>query len=135
MAPNTPPRRELTRNQTLVLGALAKASGPLSAYTLLDQLRAQGLRAPQQIYRALEQLCGFSLVHRIESLNAFVACGHRHSGDAPVTFAICDDCGDVAEFCDTQLGHHLTGWCDRNAFAPRSAIVELHGQCRDCSKS
>ena len=44
----------LTKNQTLVMGALSEAAGPLSAYTILDQLRDHGFRAPQQVYRALE---------------------------------------------------------------------------------
>lgn len=125
--------QKLTRNQSLVLGVLARAGGPLSAYSILDNLRDQGLRAPQQIYRALDQLCGITLVHRIESLNAFVACEHHHRSDAPITFAICDRCGDVAEFCDAKLGSHLEGWCDSNNFTARSAIVELHGQCRACT--
>jgi Fe2+ or Zn2+ uptake regulation protein len=29
---------ELTKNQVLVIGALAEATGPFSAYTILDQL-------------------------------------------------------------------------------------------------
>src|SRR5690606_36153974 len=47
---------ELTRNQSLVLGALTRAEGPLSAYTILDKLRDDGFRAPLQVYRALEKL-------------------------------------------------------------------------------
>ena len=36
---------DLTRNQGLVLGALNHSVSPLSAYDILDQLRADGLRA------------------------------------------------------------------------------------------
>ena len=43
---------DLTRNQTLVLGKLSKADQPMSAYTLLDELRGDGLKAPLQVYRA-----------------------------------------------------------------------------------
>ena len=49
----------LTKNQELVLGALEKAEGPLSAYTILDALRDDGLRAPLQVYRALDKLLDF----------------------------------------------------------------------------
>src|SRR5690606_9624291 len=69
---------DLTRNQTLVLDALEKADAPLSAYTILDRLRGDGLRAPLQVYRALEKLLSAGLVHRLESLNAFVACARPH---------------------------------------------------------
>src|SRR5690606_26549261 len=47
---------ELTKNQALVLNALSRAEGPLSAYTILDRLRDDGFRAPLQVYRALEKL-------------------------------------------------------------------------------
>ncbi|MCB1460156.1 MAG: transcriptional repressor, partial [Nitratireductor sp.] len=66
----------LTRNQLLVLNALVAAGGPLSAYGILDQLREEGFRAPLQVYRALEKLVDQGKVHRLESLNAFVACSH-----------------------------------------------------------
>ena len=32
---------DLTKNQNLVMGALSHANGPLSAYTILDELRAE----------------------------------------------------------------------------------------------
>jgi Fur family zinc uptake transcriptional regulator len=67
---------DLTKNQSLVMGALTNSDGPLSAYTILDQLRDHGFRAPLQVYRALDKLVEFGLVHRLESLNAFVACRH-----------------------------------------------------------
>ena len=57
----------LTRNQALVLDRLEKAEGPLSAYALLDQLREEGLRAPLQVYRALDGLMQAGHVHRLES--------------------------------------------------------------------
>ena len=47
---------DLTRNQELVLGTLAHAAAPLSAYDILDKLRDEGLRAPLQVYRALDKL-------------------------------------------------------------------------------
>ncbi len=40
------PKHKLTKNQTLVLKVLAKANTPLSAYSLLDELREYGLKAP-----------------------------------------------------------------------------------------
>jgi Fur family transcriptional regulator, zinc uptake regulator len=72
---NTP---NLTKNQALVLDVLSRAEQPMSAYTILDKLRDNGFRAPLQVYRALEKLLDFGLVHRLESLNSFVACSHTH---------------------------------------------------------
>ena len=68
----------LTKNQALVLERLEAANSPLSAYELLDQLREEGIKAPLQIYRALEKLQAADLVHRLESLNSFVACAEPH---------------------------------------------------------
>ncbi len=59
---------DLTRNQSLVLDTLSQSGGPLSAYTILDQLRDHGFRAPLQVYRALDKLVEFGMVHRLESL-------------------------------------------------------------------
>src|SRR5262245_48967355 len=100
-----PEREALTRNQTQVLERLEAATSPLSAYTLLDQLRDRGFRAPLQVYRALDALIKGGLVHRLESLNAFVACSEPHDhGHGMTAFAICDRCGQVDEMSDDAIG-------------------------------
>lgn len=126
---------DLTRNQSLVLNALARTKGPISAYGLLDALREEGLRGPPQVYRALEKLIEYGLVHRLESLNAFVACAHRHehADDGPVAFAICDGCGSVREFSDSAVAGRLCEWSAANAFQLRKATIELRGLCSDCA--
>jgi hypothetical protein len=75
-------------------GRSQRSERPLSAYTILDQLRDQGFRAPLQVYRALDKLVEFGLVHRLESLNAFVACRHPDCEDhETIAFMICEKCG------------------------------------------
>ena len=114
---------ELTKHQSLVLNALAREEAPASAYTLLDQLRGEGLRAPQQIYRALDKLIEYGLVHRVESLNSYVACAHPHDHQhGLVVFAICDQCGHV-------------NWSKSNAFHMHTATVEMHGTCDQCHQT
>lgn len=123
----------LTRNQSLVLAALEKADGPRSAYALLDELRGAGLRAPLQIYRALDKLRDFGLVHRLESLNAFVACAHPHChASAMMAFAICERCGGVAEFADAAVEKRLTGWARDSGFTPSKTTLEIKGVCASC---
>ena len=91
----------LTKNQSLVLDVLIKAGQPSGAYDLLDKLRQHGFKAPLQVYRALEQLIGLGLVHRLESLNAFIACSHMSCQTSAATaFVICDRCETVQEICD-----------------------------------
>ncbi len=126
--------KPLTKNQELVFGALTGTEEPQSAYTLLDRLRADGLRAPLQIYRALEKLIDLGLVHRLESLNAFVACSHPTCSDhTTVAFAICDDCGLVDEVADERLTLNLKEVADDYRFALKQSIVELRGTCKDCA--
>lgn len=129
----TPAPPDLTRNQTLVLDALARADGPLGAYAILDRLRGEGLRAPLQVYRALERLLQLGLVHRLESLNAFVACARPHDhGHELVAFAICETCGRVDEFADELVAARLGEWTQRNAFHPDKTTIEIRGACADC---
>ncbi|MCV0394207.1 MAG: transcriptional repressor [Rhizobiaceae bacterium] len=127
-------RPELTRNQTLVLSKLEGQEGPLSAYQLLDLLRDDGFRAPLQVYRALDKLMRAGLVHRLESLNAFVACsGHAHAHAGDVTaFAICDQCGQVIELSDRLVSERLDEWVSKTGFKPTGAVLEFRGACAAC---
>jgi Fur family zinc uptake transcriptional regulator len=132
------PSPDLTRNQALVFGRLTEAEAPLSAYTILDQLRNDGLRAPLQVYRALDKLVEYGLVHRLESLNAFVACNHpagENSGAShgTVAFAICEECGGVTEFAEQDVVKRLQGWARTEGFHAHSTVIELRGLCENCT--
>lgn len=110
---------QLTEKQQHVLATLKQAGSPLSAYALLDRLREKGFSAPVQVYRALERLVGHGLVHRLESLNAYVTCAHRSGCQQSFkAFAICDSCGCVDEFNDNDLRLCLGRWMMNNAFSP-----------------
>jgi len=126
-------RAALTKNQLSVLEKLEASSAPLSAYTLLDQLRERGFRAPLQVYRALDALIKDGFVHRLESLNAFVACCEPHDHSHAVTaFAICDQCGQVQEFSDHAVGSQLDAWMRSTGFKPKKAVIEFRGTCAKC---
>jgi Fur family zinc uptake transcriptional regulator len=123
----------LTANQQLVFKALGDSGAPSGAYTILERLQGKGIKAPLQVYRALEKLIDFGLVHRLESLNAFVVCDHH--GDHtkhPGAFAICDACGLVSEFVDASVQEGLTRWTTGHAFRPKRVTVELRGLCERC---
>ncbi|MEO1197713.1 MAG: Fur family transcriptional regulator [Pseudomonadota bacterium] len=124
----------LTRNQQLVLDALSSAERPQTAYALLDRVRADGIKAPPQVYRALEKLVAEGLAHRIESLNAFVACCHGHGHCAgTVVFMICDDCGHVDEFVDAALSQRIKELSLEQNFQPNKETLEIRGSCAACS--
>ncbi|MBP1849959.1 Fur family transcriptional regulator [Rhizobium halophytocola] len=128
----------LTKNQSLVLGVLQKSEQPLSAYTILERLRDNGFRAPLQVYRALEKLLEGGLVHRLESINSFVACAHQSEAccahaHGVVAFAICSNCGQVQEFHDHEIEARLGAWASRKAFKPEKTTIELRGLCASCA--
>lgn len=124
----------LTKNQALVFHALEGAEKPLGAYDLLDALRGDGLRSPLQIYRALDKLIGLGMVHRIESLNAFVLCIHCNEEVRPdnAAFTICTACGRVTELNDSTLAQQLAQLAAATGFALEKSTVELRGLCADC---
>ena len=125
--------RPLNVKEELVLAALRKLGKPTSAYDLIDQLKAEGVKAPPTVYRALGRLIAGGLVHRLESLNAFVACTHTHLQDT-VAFAVCDDCGTVTEFESEQLSQILVDWARKAGFGLRQKTLELRGRCSSCSR-
>ena len=128
---NADVRTKLTKNQALVLKVLSNASQPLGAYAILDKLRSHGFKAPLTVYRALDQLAGQGLVHKIESLNSWTSCCGEHQANPPV-FEICNDCGNVTEQFDRELVKSLSGMSERSGFIPDRSIIEIHGRCDDC---
>lgn len=126
---------DLTKNQSLVMNALSDAKGPLSAYTILDELRDHGFRAPLQVYRALEKLVEFGLVHRLESLNAFVACQHpscEGESKETVLFTICEKCGNVQELVNDGLVGSIKDLAQKIEFSLHESVIELRGVCANC---
>jgi Fur family zinc uptake transcriptional regulator len=123
----------MTRNQKLVFEAVESAGVPQSAYDLLGKLRPHGIRAPLQIYRALEQLVKRGLVHKLESISAFVACQHpAGEGSAATVFLICDSCGCVRERTDACVSGDLRKLAGSDGFSVAHSSIELHGHCGKC---
>ncbi len=131
--------KPLSGNQELVFKALQAVGHAMTAYEILDAVRDAGIRAPAQVYRALEKLSAAGLVHRVESLNAFVACADDHghedaetAGADAVGFAICDDCGDVSEFRVPGNAPAMAAAPLKAGFVTEHVTLELHGRCADC---
>jgi Fur family transcriptional regulator, zinc uptake regulator len=124
---------DLTRNQTLVLDRLSKTDQPMSAYTLLDELRGDGLKAPLQVYRALDKLVAQGRVHRLESISAFVACQHPDcQSHAATVFMICEKCGKVSEKSNAAIGRVLGEVARTEGFTAEKTSIEIRGACGKC---
>ena len=107
--------------------------GPIGAYELLDRLKDSHRKAaPPTVYRALDFLMEHGLIHRIESLNAYIGCGDpaRHHGGQ---FLICQDCRTVAELDDEAVARAVESRANAMGFTVGQQTVEVIGRCADCS--
>ena len=126
----------MTPNETLVYDLLRQADTPLSAYSILDALRDQGVRAPLQVYRALNKLIERGAVHRIESINGFVACSLTNCGARAVSiFMLCTKCERAAEFTDPAIDQKINALADDRLFAAEHKVIEMAGLCASCRDS
>lgn len=122
----------LTPLRAQVLALVAAADKPVKAYDLLDAMKsANGSSAPPTVYRALDFLLEQGFIHKLESVNAFVACHHpqvRHS----VPFLICDRCHAAVELEDERIPALLDAQARALGFVPRAQSLEVHGLCARC---
>jgi Fur family zinc uptake transcriptional regulator len=124
----------LTPLRRRVLELVWRSHRPVGAYELLGWLRAEDGRpaAPPTVYRALEFLLEQQLVHRIESLNAFVGCvdpSRPHSAQ----YLICRQCGEISELEDKAIAGAIGQQAHRHGFVVHEQTVEIHGLCRACA--
>ena len=88
---------QLTPIRQQVLELIWENHKAVKAYDLLDRLKPQMDAAkPATVYRALDFLIEQGLIHRVESLNAFVGCrcsDHQHEQ----LLLICNHCQEVEE--------------------------------------
>ena len=75
-------------NHEQVYRVLRSARGPMTAYQILDAVRPKGISAPPTVYRALNRLMRDGLAHRLESMNAYVACADPQDRHDSAIFAI-----------------------------------------------
>lgn len=128
-----PPSRTLASNHQQVYRALHSARTPMTAYQVLDSVRPHGISSPPTVYRALNRLVEEGLVHRLETINAYVACAdpeHRH---AAAIFAICGDCGAIKEMFDEPVLKRLRASAAKRGFKVRDTMIELRGRCSECA--
>lgn len=125
----------LTPMRRQVLSILADSHKPLGAYEILELAAPDGPRpAPITIYRALDFLIEQGLVHRIESRNAFLACGQRHENGALVAFLICESCGAVGEAPAETISEAIATSAKGLGFCPKMSVIEVTGLCAHCRR-
>lgn len=126
--------QKLTPTRRQVLEVLLEHHKPLGAYEIIDRAATRhGTRhAPITVYRALDFLIENGLAHRIESRNAYIACGHRHSPNDLVVFLICERCGAVGEAPSQAVADSLKAATRAAGFTPKAPVIEITGICSNC---
>lgn len=122
----------LTPVRRKVLELLLKEHRALGAYRILDRLRDAGFGSqPPVAYRALDFLTAHGFVHKIERLNAFIACSHPGENHSPA-FMICRICDSVAEAYSTPAEGALGSAAKAAGFKIERTVVEAEGVCPAC---
>lgn len=124
--------QKLTKIRRKVLELLVRSDEPAKAYDLLANLDGEGAAKPPTVYRALDFLQSVGLAHKIESLNAYVACGHASHNHSAV-FLICDNCGGAEELHADATTEALNQETAAAGFKVNNAVIEARGICRDCA--
>ena len=123
----------LTRMRRRVLELIWDSHKAVKAYDLLDRLSESGKSVrPPTVYRALDFLMAHGLVHRVDSLNAFVGCSgsdRQHNAQ----FLICQECGEVSEMDGAAIGRAVARQAAEAGFQVHRQTVELHGECPACA--
>ena len=128
----------LTEIRARVLGLVADAGKPIKAYDLLDKVRegeGAGAAAPPTVYRALDFLLANGFIHKLESVNAFVACHHPNAAQHSAPFLICDSCHKAVELEDEHVVESLDAQARALGFSPQTQTLEVHGLCAACAKA
>lgn len=125
--------QRLTPLRRHVLRLLLQSQQPAKAYDLLAQLEGEGVAKPPTIYRALDFLQEMRLAHKIESLNAYVACGHMDHPHTAV-FLICERCGGAEELHAERTHEALAAEAAMAGFRVSRAVIEARGLCRGCAQ-
>ena len=125
---------QLTSIRHQVLELIWESHRAVKAYDLLDRIKPlQHAAKPAKIYRALDFLIEQGLVHRVESLNAFVGCrcsGHQHEQ----LLLICKNCHEVEERIATKVMQSLSEEFEQAGFVAHSKAIEIHGICAKCAE-
>ncbi|HTV98256.1 MAG TPA: Fur family transcriptional regulator [Steroidobacteraceae bacterium] len=122
----------LTPIRKHVLELIWKRHAPIGAYDILSQLsKAGGQDAPPTVYRALSFLLSAGLIHRIDTLNAYLPCEtpeQRHTAQ----LLVCRSCRAVTELGDPAITRLLSQRVKAAGFTADARDLEIKGLCGTC---
>jgi Fur family zinc uptake transcriptional regulator len=121
----------MTAPRRRVLELLLKAGGPMKAYDLIAKFGENGAAAkPPTVYRSLDFLIRQGFAHRIESMNAYMACRFGEETHT-AAFLICGCCGDTREM-EGMAPANLEAAAAAAGYQVSTVTVEARGLCSAC---
>ena len=122
----------LTPLRRRVLEIVWRRHDPIGAYEILAEIAKDRVKAaPPTVYRALDFLREAGLVHRVDSLNAFLGCDRpldAHAGQ----FLVCEKCRKVTEIDDPELTRSLARHARELGYRLEDSAVEIKARCASC---
>ena len=123
----------LSKNQKIIFDIIDKSGEPMKAYSILFNVQKKGIKAPLQVYRALDKLVEIGKIHKVESRNAFIACKSSSCEISQATaFSICNKCENVSEINNPKLSKYLTNFEDDTGMQYNKYNLEFFGLCKKC---
>ena len=123
----------LTKNQQIIFDIIDRSPEPLKAYSILFNVQKKGIKAPLQVYRALDKLVEIGKIHKIESRNAFIACQNSSCQVSKATaFSIRESCEKVTEINNSSLSKYLSNFKDKAGMKYSKYNLEFFGLCKKC---
>ena len=124
---------QLTPIRHKVLELIWESHEAVKAYDLLERIKPFNDSAkPATVYRALDFLIEQRLIHRVESMNAFIGCNHVE-GRHDLLLLICERCRQIEERPAKPVMESLAQELEQAGFAAQRKSIEIHGICKHCS--
>ena len=124
----------LSKNQQIIFDIIDKSSEPLKAYAILFNVQKKGIKAPLQVYRALDKLVEIGKIHKVESRNAFIACQNSSCQISKATaFSICEVCEKISQISNSKLSKYLSNFSDNTGMKYSKYNLEFFGLCKKCT--
>lgn len=124
----------LTPLRSQILQFIYESDAAVGAYDLLRLLRKTKANAEaMSVYRVLEFLVEHHLVHRVESMNAYIPCSHGAEKVHHSQLLLCKKCGGSSEISDHKLIQATRDCLKTQGFSFEHGITEIRGLCYNCS--
>jgi Fur family zinc uptake transcriptional regulator len=115
-----------------VLELIWTSHEPVKAYDILDAISDTDTSSkPPTVYRTLDFLQQYGLVHKLNSQNAYIGCAHPNKHQQ-CYFLICTACSEVSECCYQSIDTLIQKVAKKNNFTQQHTVLEIQGLCESC---